>query len=81
MSLTRCPGAAAIKGTPTLEIRICPNCGAEIEIFSIDKQVSCACGFIAYNDTLTCVNWCKYAKNCVGEDMYNHYHSNFSAKG
>ena len=28
------------------------------------------CGFIAYNDTLSCVQWCAYAKECVGEEMY-----------
>jgi hypothetical protein len=28
------------------------------------------CGFIAYNDTLSCVQWCAYAKKCVGEEMY-----------
>jgi transposase len=81
MSMYRCPGAAAVRGTPTLETRVCPNCGAEIEIFSIDKQVTCSCGFTAYNDTQTCINWCKYAKDCVGEEMYNHYRSHSSPKG
>jgi hypothetical protein len=71
--ISACPGSAAIKGTPTLEIRICPQCGAEIEIFSIDKQVVCDCGFIAYNDIQNCIGWCKYAKECVGEDLYKRY--------
>ena len=40
---------------------------------SIDTEQVCErCGFVAYNDTLSCVQWCKYAKQCVGEDMYNH---------
>ena len=30
------------------------------------------CGFIAYNDELSCVQWCQYAKQCVGEEMYAH---------
>ena len=56
----------------TLTERICPQCGNEIEMFSIDTQVSCdKCGFVAYNDTLSCVQWCQYAKKCVGEEMYN----------
>jgi hypothetical protein len=25
---------------------------------------------VAYNDQLSCVQWCKYAKACVGEEMY-----------
>ena len=24
-----------------------------------------------YNDKLSCVQWCKYAKQCVGEEVYN----------
>lgn len=57
--------------TPTLEEKICPNCGSIIEIFSTDTQVTCEkCGFIAYNDSLSCVQWCKYARNCVGDEMY-----------
>ena len=57
--------------TPTLEEKICPNCGSIIEIFSTDTQVACEkCGFIAYNDSLSCVQWCKYARKCVGDEMY-----------
>ena len=58
--------------TPTIHEKICPQCGQEIELFSIDTQMACEhCGFVAYNDTLSCVQWCKYAKECVGEEMYN----------
>jgi hypothetical protein len=28
------------------------------------------CGFIAYNDIKTCVHWCKYARLCVGDKLY-----------
>lgn len=59
--------------TPTIHEKVCPRCGGIIELFSIDTEVACDnCGFIAYNDTLSCVQWCKYAKQCVGEEMYNH---------
>ena len=57
--------------TPTIIEKICPQCGELIEMFSIDTQMACEkCGFIAYNDTLSCVQWCKHAKQCVGEEMY-----------
>ncbi|MBR6113741.1 MAG: hypothetical protein IKQ10_01005 [Oscillospiraceae bacterium] len=57
--------------TPTITEKICPNCGEVIELFSIDTEVACEkCGFVAYNDQLSCVQWCKYAKACVGEQMY-----------
>ena len=58
--------------TPTIHEKVCPQCGHIIELFSIDTQVPCDnCGFVAYNDTLSCVQWCQYAKDCVGEEMYN----------
>ncbi len=59
--------------TPTIIEKICPQCGNLIEMFSIDTQMACEhCGFVAYNDTLSCVQWCAHAKACVGEEMYNH---------
>ena len=58
--------------TPTLKEKKCPNCGNMIEIFSTDTELQCdKCGFTIYNDELSCVQWCKYAKKCVGEEMYN----------
>ncbi len=57
--------------TPTIIEKVCPQCGELIELFSIDTQVSCEkCGFVAYNDTLSCVQWCQYARKCVGDEMY-----------
>lgn len=59
--------------TPTIHEKICPRCGSEIEMFSTDTEVVCEnCGFVAYNDTLSCVQWCKYARQCVGDEMYEH---------
>ena len=59
--------------TPTIHEKVCPQCGHIIELFSIDTEMACEkCGFVAYNDTLSCVQWCKYAKQCVGEETYNH---------
>jgi len=73
MILDHCPGTNNLK-TPTLTIKKCPQCGEEVEIFSNDTQVTCStCGFVIYNDTLSCIQWCKYAKECVGEEMYNTY--------
>ena len=64
-------GCQSKSRTPTLHEKICPVCGEIIEIFSIDTQVACEkCGFVAYNDTLSCVQWCEYARKCVGDEMY-----------
>jgi hypothetical protein len=70
--LKYCPGS--LRGTPSLETKICPVCGGEIDIFSIETHAACEkCGFIAYNDTQNCLNWCKYAKDCVGEEIYTRF--------
>lgn len=65
-------GCMAKPRTPTIHEKICPQCGNVIEMFSIDTSMPCEhCGFVAYNDTLSCVQWCAHAKQCVGEEMYN----------
>ena len=65
-------GCQARPKTPTIIEKVCPQCGHEIEMFSIDDRMPCEhCGFVAYNDTLSCVQWCAHAKECVGEEMYN----------
>ena len=57
--------------TPNIIEKTCPQCGNIIELFSIDTEVACEhCGFVAYNDTLSCVQWCAHARKCVGDEMY-----------
>ncbi len=67
----RCPGADRLRD-PKITEKICPVCGHTIEIFSCDTEVACEnCGFVAYNEALTCAKWCKYAENCLGTELYN----------
>ncbi len=55
----------------SLEVKTCPQCGAEVEVFSVDAEVACEnCGFVVYNDAMSCAQWCQYAKQCVGEQTY-----------
>jgi transposase len=64
-----CPGSAFIR-TPTLAIKRCPECGSEVEVFSTDIKVPCPkCGFEVYNDIQSCIEWCKYATDCLGEEV------------
>jgi len=66
----KCPGAVGIR-TPTIIIKKCPECSREVEIFSNEMQTQCSkCGFTIYNDLESCVQWCQYAKECVGEEVY-----------
>ena len=67
----QCPGAINIR-MPRMEIKDCPKCGEEIEIFSNEASAKCPeCGFVIFNDLLSCVEWCEYAKDCVGEETYD----------
>ena len=69
----KCPGAENIR-TPSLTTKICPVCGGDIDLFSIDMQGVCEqCGFVAFNDTKSCVKWCKYARECVGDALYERF--------
>lgn len=58
----------------------CSNCGYGVELFSDEIKVKCPkCGHIIYREVLpNCVDWCKYAKECVGLDAYNNYIKNKS---
>lgn len=71
MDKSGCPGAGAIKGTPTLAVKKCPECGHEVELFSTDVQRACeVCGFVVYNDIQSCVRWCAKARECVGDELF-----------
>jgi hypothetical protein len=70
MAAKFCPGAANISGTPTLKVKKCPQCGRDVELFSSDLQVECPCGFVVYNNIISCIKWCKSARECVGDEMY-----------
>ena len=67
MAMSGCQG----KDNISITVKACPQCGAEVEIFSVDAEVQCEnCGFTIYNDDLSCVQWCQYAEQCVGHDAY-----------
>jgi ribosomal protein S27AE len=67
--IDRCPGSASIR-TPALQVKKCPQCGEEIEIFSNEVSAACGrCGFVIYNDQASCIRWCRYAEECVGPEI------------
>jgi hypothetical protein len=69
-----CPGSASIKGAPELKVKRCPECGAEVEVFSNLSVNPCSkCGFQVYSDAMNCIHWCRYAKECVGEELYEQF--------
>ena len=66
----KCPGSCHGK-TPQLEVRICPECGNEIELFSVDMKAECdRCGYTVYNDIQYCIETCDHAEDCLGAELY-----------
>ena len=50
----------------------CPNCGADVEIFSDETRVKCQkCGQKVYKERLpSCIEWCAKARECLGEERW-----------
>jgi len=67
-----CPGSRFIR-QPVPEDVTCFRCGAEVEIWSFEVTTRCpSCGATVYRrQGPTCLDWCAYAKACVGEESYN----------
>ena len=68
--MSNCPGQD--KRKLTLEVIVCSSCGYKAEIFSDEIKVKCPkCKNLIVKDKLpSCVDWCKAAKACVGEEKY-----------
>ena len=66
-----CPGSAGIK-KPTIEMVKCRSCGTQNEMFTDENSVICeGCGKIVLRSMdPSCIDWCKYAKECIGEEKY-----------
>ncbi len=72
----KCPGAVNVR-TPTIKIKKCPQCGENVEMFSNELQTNCPeCGFTIYDNIASCVKWCKFAVECVGQETYDRIMNN-----
>lgn len=65
-----CPGSKNIK-QPVPEYKKCRSCGNEAEIWSDELVIECPkCkGIISKEIKNSCIEWCKYASECVGEEV------------
>ncbi|MHB8772404.1 MAG: FmdB family zinc ribbon protein [Syntrophales bacterium] len=70
----RCPGSLVFM-QPKPDMIPCVACGAETEIWSDEAEGKCpACGAtVVRYASQSCVDWCKHAKECLGEDKYKKY--------
>jgi len=72
-----CPGSHRFK-KPHPETLDCPFCGEEVELWSDEAQAICPkCKkIVARQLGEYCLDWCKYAKECVGQEIYDRYKKN-----
>lgn len=68
--INKCPGQD--RRNVKVETCLCQFCGYEVEIFSDEIQRICpACKKQVCKERLpSCIDWCKYAKDCIGEEKY-----------
>lgn len=66
-----CPGARLIR-EPTPETINCPNCGAEVEIWSDELVARCpnCLKLVPRRQGASCLDWCPHAAECVGAEKY-----------
>ncbi len=66
-----CPGSSEIKKPKPEDIK-CRHCGKAIEIWSDETEIKCKyCGKMSMRLLgPTCIDWCAFAKECVGEEKY-----------
>lgn len=66
----KCPG----QDMRNLRVSIhkCPNCGAEVEMFSDEIRIKCPkCGEKVYREQVpSCIDWCAKARECLGEERW-----------
>jgi len=69
----KCPGQD--KRKLKIETLKCKNCGHEVEFFSDEIKRSCPqCKDEVIREVLpTCIDWCRYAKDCVGIETFDKY--------
>jgi DNA-directed RNA polymerase subunit RPC12/RpoP len=70
MTYAKCPG----QDMRNLRVSVhkCPNCGAEVEIFSDEMRVKCPkCKHYVYKEKVpSCIEWCASARQCLGEERW-----------
>ncbi|MCL5256217.1 MAG: phosphohydrolase [Chloroflexi bacterium] len=69
LSNKSCPGSRIFK-EPMPEYVACSRCGTEVEIWTDEMKATCPkCKTPVFRDRApSCIDWCAYAKECVGEE-------------
>jgi len=71
--IDKCPGQD--KRNVEAKLLKCPNCAYEVELFSDEIKARCPkCSNWVFTDVMpSCIDWCKYAKDCIGSGTYEDY--------
>lgn len=66
----KCPGQDT-RNVSAINIK-CPGCGYVLEIFSDEIKLRCPqCrGFVWREGFKSCADWCRSARECIGEEKY-----------
>jgi HD superfamily phosphodiesterase/predicted RNA-binding Zn-ribbon protein involved in translation (DUF1610 family) len=74
-----CPGSRKFR-QPLPEFINCPGCGQEVEIWTDEVKATCPrCKkTVVRNQEESCLDWCEYARECVGEKTFENYMKNKS---
>ena len=77
--ILECPGAKFFK-QPEPESINCPACSEEIEIWTDEVNATCAhCKtVVTRKQGQSCLDWCKFAEQCIGDKLYTKYLKNRS---
>jgi hypothetical protein len=72
--MKKCPGSMSFT-QPKPEVVKCADCGADVEIWSDEATGTClSCSkTVIRSETQSCVDYCKYAKECLGDDKFKQY--------
>ena len=67
----RCPGSRSFR-EPRAVDKKCPSCGYAVEMWTDEATASCPrCkATVAAAIGASCLDWCAFAKECAGEDIY-----------
>ena len=73
---SKCPG----QDNRNLRVALykCPNCSADVEIFSDEIKIRCyKCGHYVYREkTPSCIEWCASARQCLSEERWQQLKDN-----
>ena len=74
--INKCPGQD--KRNIEAETVKCPKCGYSVELFTDEIKTSCPkCKAVIYREVMpSCIDWCAYAKECVGGEIYEEHRKN-----